>query len=249
MNVHEASKFMVCRWCCAKFGIIKITSHRAFKETAEEFTQLGEQYTKIFEPLTADQNFLRPNVLCTTCKLYIAKVVVIPLQNSQIDLTGLIFCMRRFNIQRSTYHGNAFEGNSIRKMLKMCNGLAFSPSNSAFIALKRFCEVIASCFGTDIKSEYIEHIYQFEEAFNKTGLPCSTKVHVLCRHIIQFIQNYLPPGKGLRYVSEQAVESSQSRFMKAWNRYKCHEDVEVFQNAYITQSARGKYHQLLHMIV
>ena len=114
----------------------------------------------------------------------------------------------------------------MRKMLKMCNGMA--PSNSAFIALKRFREVVVSCFGIDIKSEYIEHIYQFEEAYNKTELPCSTKVHVLCRHIIPFIQIYLPPGKGLGYVLEQAVESSQSRFIMAWNRYKCQEDVESF---------------------
>ena len=75
MNVHEASKFKVCRWCCAKVGNIKISSHRLLKETAGEFTQLGEQYTRVFEPLSADRNCPRPNVLCTTCKLYIAKVV------------------------------------------------------------------------------------------------------------------------------------------------------------------------------
>ena len=76
----------------------------------------------------------------------------------------------------------------MRKMLKICNGLAFSPSNSAFIALKKFSDVVASCFGTNIQSEHMEHICQFEEAFNKTGLPCSTKVHVLCRHIIRLFK-------------------------------------------------------------
>ena len=39
------------------------------------FTQLALQYIKVFEPLTADENYFRPRVLCTTCKLYIAKVV------------------------------------------------------------------------------------------------------------------------------------------------------------------------------
>ena len=41
--------------------------------------------------------------------------------------------------------------------------------------MKRFNDVVTSCFGTNIESEYIEHIHQFEEAFSKTGLPCSTK--------------------------------------------------------------------------
>ena len=60
------------------------------KETAEEFTQLGEQYTKVFEPLNADQIWSRPNVLCTACKPYIA----LPLneltdfvRNKYIDIT------------------------------------------------------------------------------------------------------------------------------------------------------------------
>ena len=157
-------------------------------------------------------------------KLYDAIVTTM----SEDEIVAHENLLRSNNIQRSTYHGNAFEGNAMRKMLKICNGLAFSPSNSAYIALKRFSDVVASCFGTNIQGEYIEHICQFEEAFNKTGLPCSTKVHILCRHIIPFIQNYLPPGKGLGYVSEQAVESSHSRFMKVWNRYKCNEDVESF---------------------
>ena len=75
----------------------------------------------------------------------------------------------------------------MRKLLNVYNELAFPPSNSAFIAMKRFSDVGTSCFGTNIESEYIEHIHQFEEAFNSTGLPCLTKVQVICRHIVPFI--------------------------------------------------------------
>ena len=87
--------------------------------------------------------------------------------------------------------------------------------------------MVTSSFGTSIESEYVEYIHQFEEAFDRTGLPCSTKVHVLCRHIITLIGNYLPPGKGPGYVSERGVECSHFRFMKVWNRYRCNEDVEI----------------------
>ena len=75
MDTHEAAKFKVFRWCCAKVGKVKLSSHQLFKENAEEYTRLGEQCMKVFEPLTANQYCLQPNVVCTTCKLYIAKVV------------------------------------------------------------------------------------------------------------------------------------------------------------------------------
>ena len=67
--------------------------------------------------------------------------------------------------------------------------------------------MITSCFGTNIESEYVEYNYQFEETFDITGLRYPTNVYVLCRHIVTFIQNYLPHGKGLRYVSVKGVES------------------------------------------
>ena len=157
-------------------------------------------------------------------KLYDALLTTI----SEEEILAHENLLRSNSIQRSTYHGNAFEGNAMSKLLRTCEKLAFPPSNSAFIAMKRFNDVVTSCFGTNIESEYIEYIHQFEEAFYRTGLPCSTEVHVICRHIVPFIQNYLPPGKGLGYVSEQAVECSHSRFMKVWNRYKCNQDVENY---------------------
>ena len=58
-------------------------------------------------------------------------------------------------------------------------------------------------------------VYQltpFEVAFSLTGLSCFTKVHVLCRHLVPFIREYLPKGEGLGTVSEQATESAHSRF-------------------------------------
>ncbi|KAI6655325.1 hypothetical protein LOD99_2160 [Oopsacas minuta] len=97
--------------------------------------------------------------------------------------------LRNKNIPWSTYYGNAFEGNGIGKLLMMYNRRVFSPSNSAFIALKRFSNVVAPSFGTNIESEYIDQIHHFEDAYNRTGLQCSIKVHVAYRHIVPFDQN------------------------------------------------------------
>ena len=51
------------------------------------------------------------------------------------------------NIQRSTYHGNV-----MRKQPRTSEKLAFPPSNSAFITMKRFSDVVKSCFATNIGS-------------------------------------------------------------------------------------------------
>ena len=99
MDLHEAAKFKVCRWCCAKFVDIKLTSHWIFKDEVEEFTQLGKQCMKVFEPLTADENYLRQNVLYITCKLNIANVVlVMPQKNIPYNLIGLIFASNAFSM-------------------------------------------------------------------------------------------------------------------------------------------------------
>ena len=75
-------------------------------------------------------------------------------------------------------------------------------------------------------------VLQFEDAFIQSGNSCSTKVHVVCRHIIPFINEYLPKGMGLGAVSEQATESAHSRFKNVWEKsYKCNEESERYCQA------------------
>ena len=110
----------------------------------------------------------------------------------------------------------------------MAEQLGFPKSNSCFTALKRFSEVVKTCFGQKIHGDYKLAIFQFEEAFLRTGLNCSTKVHIVCRHVIPFISEYLPDGIGLGAVSEQAAESAHSRFEKVWRNYQCSEFLELY---------------------
>ena len=95
---------------------------------------------------------------------------------------------------------------------KEATDLGFPKNNSAYVALKKFGDVVDSCFGNNIVGDFKNSIYEFEQAFLQTGFPCSTKVHVVCRHLIPFIINYLPIGIGLGTVLEQAAESANSRF-------------------------------------
>ena len=137
--------------------------------------------------------------------------------------------LTKHSILRSTYHGGAFEGNGIRKIIRNVTDLGFPVNNSSYIALKRFGDVVTSCFGKNTIGDLDEIVYQFEEAFIQTGLSCSTKVHVLCRHLVPFIKDYLAKGMGLGSVSEQATESAHSRFKNVWEKsYKCNEDSEKY---------------------
>ncbi|KAI6646373.1 hypothetical protein LOD99_9244 [Oopsacas minuta] len=137
--------------------------------------------------------------------------------------------LEKLNIRRSAYHGGAFEGNAMRKITKEVLELGFPKSNSSYITLVKFRDVVDSCFGKHIKGDFKMAVYHFEKSFKQSGLSCSTKVHVPCRHLIPFITNYLPDEMGLGSVSEQAFESAPSRSGRVWEtRYKCQEENEKF---------------------
>ena len=133
--------------------------------------------------------------------------------------------LRKHNIQKSTYHGGAFEGNAMRKITKQATDLGFPKNNCSYITLLRFNAVVTTCFEKENTGDYKMVIFQFEEAFIQTGLPCSTKVHVVCRQLISFIMNNLPVGMGSGVVSEPGAESTHSRLGRVWEtRYKCNEE-------------------------
>ena len=144
--------------------------------------------------------------------------------------------LKKYGIITSDYHGNAFEGNAMSKLLKNIPNLGMNPNNICVIALKRFSDVVEACFRTEVSENYSQAILLFEEAYKSTGLSCTVKVHCLCRHVRTFIEDFLPKGAGLGAVSEQAFESSHSRFKRVWERqYKCNQYSPLYaKNLYLT---------------
>ena len=137
--------------------------------------------------------------------------------------------LKQHQIIRSIYHGGAFEGNAMRKITKNVEKIGLPPNNSSYIALKRFSDLVDACFGKEITGDIETLVIQFEEAFIQSGHSCSTKIHVVCRHLLPFIRNYLPKGMGLGAVSEQATESAHSRFKNVWEKsYMCNEASERY---------------------
>ena len=141
--------------------------------------------------------------------------------NEQNQHTELL---KKYGIMKSDYQSKAFEGNAMSKLLKNIPNLGMNPNNSCVIALKRFSEVVESCFGTVLTGDYSQALLNIEEAYKQTGLSCTVKVHCLCRHVRTFIKEFLPQGAGIGAVSEQGFESSLSRFKNVWERqYKCNQ--------------------------
>ena len=88
--------------------------------------------------------------------------------------------------------------------------------------MKRFAEVVDSCFGHNITCDYELKLYQFEEDFIQTCLPCSIKIYIICRHLVPYVKEYLPKNVCLGAVSEQATKSAHAIFKNIREKsYQC----------------------------
>ena len=85
-------------------------------------------------------------------------------------------CLVNVGVHRSSYHGGAFEGNNMRRIVRHCDELGFPVNHSGLVALRRFDNVIQSCFGTQIDGDYKQAIFESDEAFKISGLHCTPKV-------------------------------------------------------------------------
>jgi hypothetical protein len=112
---------------------------------------------------------------------------------SESDILEHKAALLKCGIRRSDYHGNAFEGNQMRQVLKRLGDLRLNEFCSAYTTMVRLVEGV---FGVAIDPEFETIVWEFEEAWRMGGLSCTTKMHVVCRHVIPFIKTHLPAGKG-----------------------------------------------------
>ena len=149
------------------------------------------------------------------------------LDNDQKELLNK--SLRNKNIYPSRYHGGKYEGNEVRKILKSAD-MFLSPfvsteyQHQLLDSLIKFDKVVHSCFATKLIPDYVTHIGNFQQSFILTGLSVTYKVHVVVSHIIDFINHYAEPGKGLGLVSEQAGESAHHKWIKYWEKFKLRMD-------------------------
>ena len=83
-----------------------------------------------------------------------------------------------------------------------------------FMALQ---EAMEACFGFRLDSSYKEKVEHFATCYKNLNLSITTKVHVLVRHVPEFIDKHQMP---LGHFCEQVVEQCHAKFDKLFNSYK-----------------------------
>ena len=129
--------------------------------------------------------------------------------------------LKQCNVKKEAYHGGQFAGNESRKLLNNVDKLeALSPPIQCerfIIAFKSFNEVVSSCYGEDLKADYLRKIKIFSNDYMKLNISVTPKIHAVMYHIAEFCQM---TGRGLGPWSEQAGESVHHDFNETWKRFQ-----------------------------
>lgn len=135
---------------------------------------------------------------------------------------------QKFNLVHKGYHGDVFEGNACRRLLKEADKLN-SPEILVKVdelqllpfvrAMKAMNKIVECSFSTQkVGPELGKNVEELNSVFKATGLTKTLKIHVTLEHLLQCIQ--FVNGNGLGMWSEQAGESIHREFMKFWDKYK-----------------------------
>lgn len=131
---------------------------------------------------------------------------------------------KQFNLVRERYHSKTFEGNECKKLLDNVPVLeticseenANSRVWKIVRAFKSFQCVVHSCFGNTLRASYEEDLARFTTDFMATGIPVSSKAHILMDHVRDFCASH---NCGLGQFSEQASEGIHREFIRFWERH------------------------------
>lgn len=126
------------------------------------------------------------------------------------------------------YHGEVFEGNACRKLLKEADLLndtniykevgyfQILPYISAFKAMNK---IVDCCFTAKAVGPNLDKLLkELSLAVKATQVSETLKIHVLLEHIKDCLQ--FLPGTGLGAWSEQSGEAVHKEFLHYWSRYK-----------------------------
>lgn len=150
---------------------------------------------------------------------------------------------QKIKVIHKNYHGEIFEGNACRKLLKCADELndpeiyknLGSSGNLKILpyinALKAMDKVVNSSFAARRVSPHLDkHIAELEKTYAALEINETLKVHVTIKHLKQslsFLGNY-----GLGIWSEQAGESIHRCFLQFWKNYKTniHDYSDISEN-------------------
>lgn len=219
---------------------MKLKTYKDLRESYEKFCSLGSNkklakfsYSTVNAPLFEENDDVTVIEKCVIPELHILQGFV-----NHIFWDGLVKLLGRdrallwpkhLNVIAQNYHGEIFEGNACRKMIKNSDFLLsrdmLGDTSPLIIVpyvtcLKLMDKIVNSCFSNAQKVDSLElqkNICDLRKSFASTGVSVTLKVHVLLNHVLDAL-SYLN-GTGLGIWSEQAGESVHHDFLQHWNRY------------------------------
>ena len=192
------------------------------------------------------QNCIRPALLSGPPELPVMKLIHFPELHVMTGVTGKLVnelidkfsskekgrkwveeFMDDNNISWCAYRPSTFEGNQARKFLRLSSKLRQKARNLPLldaVPVLQFChtlvvfnQVVVSCFGQELHSDYRTAIQSFSDNYRVLDISITPKVHLVERHAVEFIE--LMGGEaGLGKWSEQPFESVHADFKKEWAR-------------------------------
>ena len=95
--------------------------------------------------------------------------------------------------------------------------------------LQAFKKVKTDVFGNHVGELWQERLAEFNanliEAHENAHLPISPKMHILAKHVHQFV--IMNNGQGLGRLNEAAVEAVHGTFLKIWGLYEVSDEQSV----------------------
>lgn len=124
------------------------------------------------------------------------------------------------SVEQDVYHGGTFNGNNSRKLLRnidILRGMCPLDCLQYVTILDTFNNVVESCFGNELKSDFETRINNFKYECEASGIRLTPKMHCIFHHVPYFCKQY---ACGLGAHSEQASESVHALFKISWGKYK-----------------------------
>lgn len=135
---------------------------------------------------------------------------------------------KKFNLIPKHYHGEQFEGNACRRLLKesdalndkdILQGTPILKITPFIQLLKALDKLVNASFKSErLDEEWRQHLMLVKRIFPATGLSFTLKIHVLLEHLEHGL--YFLNGNSLGMWSEQAGESVHREFLKYWSKYQ-----------------------------
>lgn len=191
-------------------------------------------HSTINEPFFFEDNTKYVLQKCIIPELHILQGLVNHLFfDGLVPLLGLdkaLLWPKKLKLIPKSYHGDIFEGNACRQLLKKADHLndpeiyenVGSLRLVPFInTLKAFDKIVHNFFSTKTTNNTADldvYISNLKSAYKATEISMTLKVHVVFEHLkdcLEYLEN-----SSLGVWSEQAGEAVHKEFLKYWNRFK-----------------------------